>query len=78
MEANKKVGLYDRDYRYNEMAQKLNEFTTGALKEMFQNMANLGYSPRELSGIMQRAIQDIECDCILELYNLNGRNITEA
>jgi len=57
--------LYNDDERYLPDAVELNRQTIVALRPLLMEYRAKGYSVRELAGLMQRAITDVELELIL-------------
>lgn len=57
--------LYDNQCRYTLDAAILDEETKTACYNIFSHFKKMGYSPREISQIMQRTILDIELASLL-------------
>ena len=57
--------LYNSDYRYSFEATDLSEKTLLAVKNIMDEFVAKGYSPREISQIMQMSIQDLEIEKVL-------------
>jgi hypothetical protein len=58
--------LYTENHRYTDQAISLGTETGNAVTEIFKKYIDLGYSPREVSYIMQQEIRDIE---LMEVLN---------
>ncbi len=58
--------LYDENYRYTFDASLLDEIVQKLLKKTFDEYIETGYSPREISQIMQAAVNSLELDVVLE------------
>ena len=56
--------LYNESYGYNPDAIELSSETFRANCNIFQKYLRLGYSPREISQIMQSSINELELNTI--------------
>lgn len=53
--------LYNKDYRYTQDAMDLDQQTFLALKNIWDKFIAMGYSPREISHVMQDSVRgDLE------------------
>ncbi len=57
--------LYTSEYRYTIQANELDDLTHSALRGIFQEFLNQGYSPREISQVMHAAVNDFEVVSVL-------------
>ena len=64
---NKYLSLYDEHCRYTFDASLLDGLTQQILKKTFDDYLYAGYSPREISQIIQAAVSMLELDTILEI-----------
>lgn len=61
-----KESLFNEDHRYTPDATTLDILTHQALKGIFMQFVEKGYSPREISHIMQLSMFDLELDLVLQ------------
>lgn len=70
--------LFTEDCRYTAEAMNLDSDTWNLLKDTFNAYLEKGFSPREISHIMQGTIRDLECSAVLdntrEFNNLDTKN----
>ncbi|MCK9377683.1 MAG: hypothetical protein M0P73_16245 [Syntrophobacterales bacterium] len=59
--------LYDRDYRYTGAALELEGSCYGALSAAMIRYVGAGYSPREISKVLQDVVRDLELEAMLGL-----------
>jgi len=59
--------LFDSTYTYTKEATDIEDAVVSSIQEVFDNYTLKGYSPREISHIIQSLTMDIECAIILEL-----------
>lgn len=57
--------LYDKNWRYTKDGDSLDRVTNNVLAPIFREWVEQGYSPREISHLMQQIVTDIECETIL-------------
>lgn len=57
--------LYDKNFKYTYEASALADEAQNVLDDLFAKYVDLGYSPREISHILQAVIQDLECSEVL-------------
>ena len=57
--------LYDGDHRYTREAKALGDKTYDALRHIFEEYVEAGYSPREVSHIIQAEVNDLEYSRVL-------------
>lgn len=57
--------LYDKNYRYTTDGTYLDQETIIALGDLFARYVKKGYSPREISHVIQSAIEFMECEFVL-------------
>jgi hypothetical protein len=57
--------LYDNEYRYTADASDLSQATEAALHSIFDKYIKMGYSPREISHIMNGVILDFELSSVI-------------
>ena len=57
--------LFGDDYRYSEYGLELDREAASHLKDLFDKYLNLGYSPREISHIIQGSVRDLELEAVL-------------
>lgn len=58
--------LYNEDCRHTDDADSLHYETVNALRSIFDKYLELGYSPREISHIMQSTVYDFELAAVLK------------
>lgn len=61
-----KVQLYNKDWRYTDVASTIDQEVNKALEPVFKKYMELGCSPRELSHVMGAAIIDLELMAVLD------------
>jgi hypothetical protein len=59
--------LYDENERYTEAALALDKEAGSLLRPLMERYQGEGYSIREIAGIVQKAVFDLECEAILEM-----------
>lgn len=59
--------LYDDKARYTSQASDLDAETYHALLSIFNKWIKEGYSPREISHLMQATVIDVECSTVLSI-----------
>jgi len=59
-------------YSYLPVADNLDDEATKAILPVFEKYVDKGYSPREVSQIIQIAVGMIECQVILDTNNNNN------
>jgi hypothetical protein len=57
--------LYDKNWRYTIDADRLDRAVNAAIQPIFQEFLKEGFSPREISHLIQQVVTDIECESIL-------------
>lgn len=60
-----KQSLFNNDNRYTPDATSIDILTHQALKDIFTEFVEKGYSPREIAHIMQLSITDLELQKVL-------------
>lgn len=71
-----KVQLYNKDWRYTDVASALDQEVHNALNPIFKKYEELGCSPREMSHVMCAAIIDLELMAVLDWDDNKRKNIT--
>ncbi len=69
--------LYDKNYRYTSDANLLDETVREVLEKTFNEYLETGYSPREISQIMQAAIGTLELVTVLGIPYKNHLEKTQ-
>ena len=69
--------LYDENYRYTSDANLLDETVREVLEKTFNEYLETGYSPREISQIMQAAVETLELVTILGIQYKNHLEKTQ-
>lgn len=62
-----KESLYDDDYRYTALADGLDARVRAALQPIFDEYVKFGFSPREISHLIQTTVFEIEHETLLDL-----------
>lgn len=57
--------LFDNNFRYTNDALTLEDIVTSHLKHVFKKHVEEGFSPREISLIMQSAIAMLEMEAVM-------------
>ena len=58
--------LYTKEGRLNDMGTALTNDTNDALKDLFKQYRDLGYSPRGIAHVMQGAVWELELINVLD------------
>jgi hypothetical protein len=59
--------LYTDNHRYTVQATELDDLGTGALKGIFNEFVERGYSPREIAHILHGSVTELEMTTVLNL-----------
>jgi len=58
--------LFNEKYNtYNEIAIGLDSEATKVIRPLLEKYSELGYSPREIAYVIERAVSAVECEHIL-------------
>jgi hypothetical protein len=57
--------LYDSNHRYTPEGSSLDMATTRAVETIFNDYVKKGFSPREISHVMEAVVRDLELEAIL-------------
>jgi hypothetical protein len=60
------LSLFDENHKYTDHGKYLDLAADAALKQIFEKFLQLGYSPREISHIIQLKVTEFETQAIVE------------
>lgn len=63
--------IYDDDIRYSDDASELDDKTTKLVQPLFREYLKLGYNPREICQVIERAVQS---EMYLQMLEFRGKN----
>ena len=61
-----KVSLYNKHWRYTDVASAIDQEANKALEPIFKKYRELGCSPREMAHVMCATITDLELMAVLD------------
>lgn len=62
-----KESLYDENHRYTALADGLDARARSALQPIFDEYVKFGFTPREISHLIQTTVFEIEHETLLDL-----------
>lgn len=58
--------LYDKNHRYEPIGMTLDSQATEAIKPIFDRFVEYGFSPREISHMIQSAVDMLELEAVMD------------